>query len=171
MTAKKTRLSESLEDYLEIILDLETTHKVARTKDIAKKMGVQQGTVTGALRSLGEKGLINYRPYSFITLTPVGAKMAREITRRHDVLRDFLFRVLQIDEKQADLTACRMEHAMDKPAVDKLVQFIEFIDNCPRTGDDWVSAFMNFCASDNLDHVDCKACLSDCARQYRQITR
>ncbi len=170
MAAKQSQLSESLEDYLEIILDLETTHKVARTKDIAGKMGVQQGTVTGALKSLGEKGLINYQPYSFITLTPKGAKTAREITRRHDVLKDFLFRVLQIDAEQADTTACRMEHAMDKSSVDKLVQFIDFIDNCPRTGDDWVHAFMNFCATDTLDDVDCKACLSDCTQQYHQST-
>ncbi|MCG2829654.1 MAG: metal-dependent transcriptional regulator, partial [Desulfobacteraceae bacterium] len=32
---KKTDLSESLEDYLEIILNLQNTHKVARSKDIA----------------------------------------------------------------------------------------------------------------------------------------
>jgi len=36
---KKIRLSESLEDYLEIILDLEKTKKVARAKDIAGKWG------------------------------------------------------------------------------------------------------------------------------------
>ena len=168
MTGKQSRLSESLEDYLEIILDLEAIHKVARTKDIAEKMGVQQGTVTGALKSLGEKGLINYQPYSFITLTPKGEKMAREIARRHDVLKDFLFRVLQIDAKKADTTACRMEHAMDKSSVDKLVQFIDFIDNCPRTGGDWVEAFMNYCATDNLDKIDCEACLNTCTKQYYQ---
>ncbi len=166
MAGKQFRLSESLEDYLEIILDLEKTHKVARTKDIANKMGVQQGTVTGALKSLGEKELINYQPYSFITLTPKGEKMAREVARRHDVLKDFLFRVLQINVKKADTIACRMEHAMDKASVDKLVQFIDFIDNCPRTGNDWVQAFMNYCATDNMDEIDCEACLSSCTKQF-----
>jgi Mn-dependent DtxR family transcriptional regulator len=58
---KKAVLSESLEDYLETILDLEKTNKVARVKDIAEKMGVLRGSVTGALKNLAEKKLINYK--------------------------------------------------------------------------------------------------------------
>ncbi len=107
-------LSESLEDYLEVILKLEQAQKVARAKDIAEKMNVQRGSVTGALKNLKEKKLINYEPYSFITLTPKGKKLAREITRRHAVLKDFLSNVLQIDTETAEATACRMEHAIDK---------------------------------------------------------
>ena len=87
---KNIELSESLEDYLEIILNLEQAQKVARAKDIAAKMGVQRGSVTSALKSLKEKKLINYEPYSFVTLTPQGKKLAKEITRRHAVLKDFL---------------------------------------------------------------------------------
>lgn len=40
--AEDPKLSESLEDYLEVILDLEVTHKVARAKDIAEKLGIQR---------------------------------------------------------------------------------------------------------------------------------
>ncbi len=79
MTEKNIGLSESLEDYLEIILDLEKTHKVARTRDIAEKKGVKRGTVTGALKSLGEKGLITYEPYSFVTLTQKVQQLPRRL--------------------------------------------------------------------------------------------
>ena len=48
-------LSESLEDYLETILDLQTTNKVARSKDIAEKMRIKRGSVTGMLKSLAQK--------------------------------------------------------------------------------------------------------------------
>ena len=41
---KDKALSESLEDYLEIILKLEQEQKVARAKDIADRMGVQRGS-------------------------------------------------------------------------------------------------------------------------------
>ncbi|MDM8552867.1 metal-dependent transcriptional regulator, partial [Desulfobacterales bacterium HSG2] len=122
MAEKEMEFSESVEDYLETILDLEKTNKVARAKDIAERMGFRQGSVTGALKNMAEKGLINYEPYSFITLTRKGTKIAREITRRHTVLKDFLFRVLQLDVKKADAVACRMEHDIDKASVDKLVQ-------------------------------------------------
>jgi DtxR family Mn-dependent transcriptional regulator len=166
--AKNSELSESLEDYLEVIWDLEKTNKVARAKDIADKMHVQSATVTGALKNLTEKGFINYEPYHFITLTPKGTKIAKEITRKHDVLKDFLFRVLQLDSDKAEETACRMEHTIDKSSIDKLLKFIEFIDNCPRTGEDWVQSFMNYCATDNLDSVDCDSCLKTCVDAYRR---
>ena len=60
-------LSENLENYLETILVLQNENTVARVKDIAEKLGVLSGTVTSALRTLSDKKLINYKPYSFIT--------------------------------------------------------------------------------------------------------
>jgi DtxR family Mn-dependent transcriptional regulator len=161
-------LSESLEDYLEIILELESVQKVARAKDIADRMGVQRGSVTGALKALVEKKLINYEPYSFITLTPTGKKIAREINRRHGILEDFLVRVLGVEKAQAEETACRMEHAIDKESINKLVHFIEFIDQCPRTGEDWVTAFEQFCATGKRDARDCRTCMDACSERYRE---
>jgi len=164
---KNTVLSESLEDYLEVILELEQDHKVARAKDIAEKMGFQRSSVTGALKSLGEKGLINYAPYSFITLTTKGAKIAKEITRCHNVLKDFLFRVLQTEDEKADAIACRMEHAIDRSTVNMLVKFIDFIDNCPRAGADWIQAFVNFCSTEKPEKKKCKNCLEQCITRYK----
>ncbi len=91
---KKAELSESLEDYLETILELEEEKKVARSKDIADKLGIQRGSVTGALKNLAKKKLIDYEPYGFVTLTDKGKKIAKEIALRHSVIKDFLFRIL-----------------------------------------------------------------------------
>ncbi len=115
-------LTESVENYLEVILNLENTQKVARVKDIADKLSLQRGSVSGALKNLEEKGLINYEPYSFITLTPRGKNIAEEITHRHAVLKDFLLNVLKIEPLIAETTACRMEHVIDKATVERLVQ-------------------------------------------------
>ncbi|CAN2041344.1 DtxR family transcriptional regulator, Mn-dependent transcriptional regulator [Candidatus Magnetomoraceae bacterium gMMP-15] len=163
-----TGLSESLEDYLEIILDLEKKNKVARAKDIADKMGVKRGSVTGALKSLGEKGLINYEPYSYITLTQKGAKIAKEITRRHTIFKDFLFNVVQIDADKADAIACRMEHTVDKSSIDKLLKFINFIYKCPRSGEDWLESFVNYCANQDKDWETCKKCIKKCNTRHNQ---
>ncbi|MEJ2040212.1 MAG: metal-dependent transcriptional regulator, partial [Desulfosarcinaceae bacterium] len=126
------QLSESLENYLEAILELEKTHKVARAKDIADKLNLQRGSVTGALKTLAAGGLINYEPYSFITLTPKGRKIAADITFRHQSIRDFLVKVLQIDTDTAEETACRMEHVVDPKTFERLVCFIQYIFTCPR---------------------------------------
>ncbi len=159
--ATASDLSESMENYLEVILALENETKVARAKDIAEKLQVQRGSVTGALKSLGEKGLINYEPYSFITLTPRGKQIATEITNRHHVLKDFLLNVLQIDAKTAEDNACRMEHAIDKKTIERLVLFIEYIHVCPRAGKDWLKSFINYCRKDESQRAECGQCIDD----------
>jgi len=143
--AKKIGLSESLEDYLEIILALEKTSKVARVKDISEKMGVMRGSVTGALKNLADKGLINYEPYSYITLSRKGAAIAKEITRRHEVIKDFLHNVLLLDTDKAEKNACR-----------------------PRTGDDWLNAFVNYYSKNEHDIRECEDCLKKCVTRYKE---
>ncbi|MBU1342584.1 MAG: metal-dependent transcriptional regulator [Proteobacteria bacterium] len=129
---KKEPLSESLEDYLETILDLQTTKTVARSKDIAEKMDIKRGSVTGMLKKLAENNLVNYEPYGYVTLTPEGKKIALEIERRHIFLKDFLYRILAVDEETADRTACQMEHAMNKLTFQKFRDFVKKIDLCPH---------------------------------------
>ncbi len=162
---KNSNLSESLEDYLEIILELENTNKVARAKDIADKMGVKRGSVTSALKNLSERGLINYEPYSFITLTPEGSNLAKNVVYRHTVIKKFLVNVLQIDESIAEPTACRMEHTVDKLTLERMVSFFDFVFSCPRAGEDWIESFMSSCASDKSTNEEkCKACVDNCLK-------
>lgn len=168
---KNMKLSESLEDYLEVILDLEETNKVARAKDIAERLDIQRGSVTGALKALEEKGLVNYAPYSFITLTGKGNKIARDITRRHKGLRNFLYQVLQVDAETADATACRMEHVIDAQTMDRLMCFFDYVQSCPRTGPDWLKNFVRFCAKETQDPEVCDQCLHDCISRHRQAKK
>lgn len=162
-------LSENLEDYLETILVLQKENAVARVKDIAERLGVLSGTVTSALRSLSNKNLINYKPYSYITLTRKGKTIAEEILRRHNVVKDFLQCVLLLDETKAEENACRMEHSMDKVAINRLVQFIEYIYACPRTGEDWISNFNTFFTQNKISEADCPECLNACLKRYSTL--
>jgi DtxR family transcriptional regulator, Mn-dependent transcriptional regulator len=152
-------LSESLENYLEVILELERTQKVARAKEIADRLQIQPGSVTGALKNLGEKGYVHYEPYSYITLTPKGRRWAEEITYRHRALSNFLLNVLQIDPATAEETACRMEHAIDRQTIDRLVRFIDFIFTCPRAGEQWIQSFADFCTAGRSEKPDCVPCI------------
>ena len=154
-------LSDSLENYLEVILELEKTHKVARAKEIADRLDIQRGSVTGGLKALAEKGYINYKPYSYITLTPKGKTVAKDITHRHGVIKEFLLKVLQIDPAVAEDTACKMEHAIDAATIERLVCFIEYIFTCPRAGEAWIQSFLNYCASEKLNVANCKVCIDE----------
>ncbi|MBW1900187.1 MAG: metal-dependent transcriptional regulator [Deltaproteobacteria bacterium] len=164
---KHIRLSESLEDYLEVILGLEKTKKVARAKDIAERMGVQRGSVTSALKSLKEKGLINYEPYSFVTLTEMGKRIAEEITLSHNELKHLLLNVLKIDEETAEATACRMEHAIDKKSLDRLLSFFDFVYKCPRAGEEWMRSFASYCSSGKPGWEICGQCIEKCKTAHQ----
>jgi DtxR family Mn-dependent transcriptional regulator len=143
-------LSASLEDYLEVIFHLEQSNRVARAKDIADQMNVQRASVTGALKALACRGLINYSPYSYITLTPPGRSIAKDIIRRHDTLKDFFVTALQMEPDDAEANACRIEHAIDPLAIDRLVRFLE-----------WFEAFARYCQK-GIQTSNCESCLKIC---------
>lgn len=154
-------ISSNLEDYLETIFTLEAAHSAARAKDIADQMGVQRASVTNALQKLAKQGLINYEPYSSVTLTPEGFRVATRIAHRHKVLSDFLHRVLNIRQELAEETACRLEHGIDDESLEALIQFVRFLTRCPRTGADWIASFQNSCAEPG-SCPDCAACIEAC---------
>lgn len=131
MTTKEV-LSSSLEDYLEAIFHIVAQKQAARGKDIAQRLGVNNSSVTGALRVLGEKGLINYAPYDIITLTAEGKRVSEDIIRRHEALHDFFVKVLSVDGEIADRAACDMEHALPAEILGRLTQFLRFIERCPH---------------------------------------
>ena len=138
-------ISHKLEDYLEAIFNLMAEHRAARVTDIAEQMGVQMPTVTGVLKHLAEHGLVNYKPYHHVTLTPYGVEVARGMVRRHDVLKKFLAKVLALPDEVANRDACGMEHALSEETLDRLIKFLQFIENQPRTGRALVERFRRSC--------------------------
>jgi DtxR family Mn-dependent transcriptional regulator len=129
----QSELSESLEDYLEAILDIEGEKQAARPKDIALRLQVAPPSVTAALQNLGRRGLVNYAPYDVVTLTPRGRYLARDVRRRHDALERFFGDFLQLDPSEADDLACRMEHQLSPQALKRLVKLMDFIETCPHS--------------------------------------
>jgi DtxR family Mn-dependent transcriptional regulator len=107
-------LTASMEDYLEAILLLEKKHRVARVKDIAERLSVRMPSVTGALKSLKSRSLIEYEKNSFINLTPKGMKLAKSVLQRHEILVEFFSLGLGLEGESAEAQACRMEHAIDQ---------------------------------------------------------
>jgi DtxR family Mn-dependent transcriptional regulator len=152
-------LSASLEDYLETIYNLIERNKVARSRDIAREMEVTGASVTGALRALAEKKLVNYAPYELITLTAEGKRLARKVVCRHEALKAFFVTVLGMDDKEAGDNACRIEHAASEQLMERLSKFAEFIHVCPRAGSRWLEGFGYFC-----EHPGCGHSLEECER-------
>jgi len=170
-TMKKTRgITASQEDYLEAIFHIAAEKQAARAKDIAKKLKVNMSSVTGALQALVNKGLINYAPYELITLTSEGKKIAEDVVRRHEVLRDFFLRILGADSREAGENACRVEHAVSRSILDRIIKFMEFLEVCPRAGKSFIEAFKEYCEA-GLDQKACVRCSFQSLEELKEKRR
>lgn len=150
-------LTSTMEDYLEAIFDLDKDKKVVRVKDIAKRLDVKMPTVTSMLKTLNDRGLVNYEKYEYVELTNTGEDVGREMHRRHRILFQFLTDILKIDHPTADEEACKMEHTLSESTLDSLTDFMQFIQTCPRAGESWLRYFEEF---RRVGHVPerCDAC-------------
>ena len=147
VASKSDNLSASLEDYLEAILNLAGESNFARSRDIAELLGVSRSSVTGALRVLKKKGLANYKPYDYVTLTEPGRAAAAEIAKKHNILKSFFINVLGVESDVAQQAACKAEHTLGPGIITKLLCFIEFVTQSSKNGCDLSNEFQKFCKS------------------------
>ena len=162
-----TELSPTLEDYVGTIYRIERQQRVARPRDISEAQNVAGSTVTAALQSLAEKGLVNYEPYGLITLTDEGRGKAEELAMRHRIIKDFLEKVLRLDRGRAECTACGMEHAVDREALERLVCFLAFIEHRSRDSARWLDDFRDF-IQEGADGQTCKECVKEYMKVLQQ---
>jgi DtxR family Mn-dependent transcriptional regulator len=153
--AEMMQLSASLEDYLEAIYHTVEAKGAARAKDIVMRLGVHNSSVTQALKSLAEKELVYYAPYDTITLTPSGEAIAKDVVKRHVTLRKFLGTVLSLPAQEADEGACRMEHCISQPILDRIVKFVEYFEQCPANDIRWDPGAGYFCGKKQENTGNC----------------
>ena len=122
---KKSTVSASIQDYLEAILNLSEQYSTVRITDLARSLQISKASVTGMVSSMVQQKLIEHNKYGPIALTKAGKDEASNVRYRHKVIKDFLTRILGVDNKTAEREACRMEHAISFDTTEKLVHFLE----------------------------------------------
>ena len=156
--AAETKLSASLEDYLEAIYQVIAEKQLARPKDLAIRLQVAPSSVTHALQALVSRGLVEHAPYEAVTLTEQGEKTARVVVHRHEVLTEFFSDVLAVDAPEAAECACRVEHAISDTVLERLVEFINYEKRCHHGGATWVEGKGFICHSPLHDSDLCGSC-------------
>lgn len=137
---EQNRINKIEEEYLKTIYQLIQKKGKARVSDIAKKLSIRPASVTEMIQKLHKKGFVSYERYNPITLTLDGEVLAKTVAKRHEILNEFLQRVLGIEKKIAAEDACKMEHVIHPETITQLMNFLKFIRKTPT--------FMNW---QNLD--------------------
>ncbi len=106
-------LSLPQQNYVEAISDLIENHGHAHTTEIAKLLKIKKPSVTEAISRLVEIGVVQ--------------KLGNELMHRHKTLQEFMRDVLEMDPKEADETACRIEHSASPKFIKRLLLLKEFI--------------------------------------------
>lgn len=118
-------VSASMQDYLEVILNLTENEESVRVTDIANKLNIAKASVNQTVNKLKNLGLVQQQVYGPVELTTKGRAIAEKVRRRHRKLREFLVDVLGVDKTVAERDACLMEHAISTETMQKLTEFLD----------------------------------------------
>ncbi len=138
------KLSDTLEMYLKTILILEREYNPVRPSQIANVRGVTAASVTEAIHTLQDRGLILRHAHRGVRLSAEGRRMAQRIEGRYEVLRYFLTEVLGVAETLARRDACEIEHVASRETMDRLTAFVEYVHRCKMNVPEVISHFHDY---------------------------
>ncbi|MFB6158238.1 MAG: metal-dependent transcriptional regulator [Candidatus Nanohalobium sp.] len=108
---------KSREDYLRAIYEL-GDEEGTTTSELAEHLDVSDASASEAIQKLEEDNLVCRAPYRGFTLSPIGKAEAQKVARKHQVLREFLEKTLEVEkaEEQADA----IEHSITEETAEKI---------------------------------------------------
>jgi DtxR family transcriptional regulator, Mn-dependent transcriptional regulator len=109
-------ITQSIQDYLKHIYELNENGGSASTNDIAARLNIAPASVTGMLQRLAnaKPPLVVYKKHQGVTLTKSGEKAALEVIRHHRLLESFLVNTLGYSWDEVHREADKLEHVISE---------------------------------------------------------
>ena len=98
----------------------------ARVSDIARELNITRGSVSINLRALKKRGLVMQDEHHMVKLSPVGEQIVGAVAAKRVALKALLHEVLRIDEAQAEIDSCKIEHLVSDATREHLAAFLKF---------------------------------------------
>ncbi|MCB9506722.1 MAG: metal-dependent transcriptional regulator [Myxococcales bacterium] len=117
----------SAENYLKAIYHLVGTRDArVKTKELAGHLGVSLPSVTSMLRTLADRGLVDYEAYRGAALTSHGELAALAVIRKHRLVESFLVATLGYRWDEVHDEAELLEHAVSDDLAARIERFLGF---------------------------------------------
>lgn len=109
-------MTQSIQDYLKRIYELNENGGAASTNDLANRLNIAPASVTGMLQKLANSTppLVIYKKHQGVTLTANGEKAALEVIRHHRLLETFLVNTLGYSWDEVHCEADKLEHVISE---------------------------------------------------------
>ncbi len=125
-------VQQNREDYLRTIYGLwENNDKTIRSVDIAQYLGISKASVSEMLRKLAKRKFIKIKPYSYVSFTAQGLRLAKKLMYKHRIIEVFLLNFLGVGKDKVHAEAHRLEHGFSDQVIKKLAKFINNPKYCP----------------------------------------
>src|ERR1700733_8318088 len=123
-------VTESMEDYLECIFDLENSKGYACVSDVAEALRLNRASTSIMVKRLGKLGFLRYEPYRGFALTPEGVRVAEKIRKRHAMLTD-LFELMGLDPREHLSDIEGLEHHLSDRAFRRFAELASHLRSHP----------------------------------------
>src|SRR5256886_9999994 len=125
-------LSATVEEYLEMIYNMNMEDEVVIGARLAEKFRVAPPTVTEMLKRLVRDGYVEMDNRRQVTLTEAGNQAAEAVLRRHRLTERFLVDMLGMQWHQVHEEACRLEHFISGAVEARVVTTLNHPSTCPH---------------------------------------
>jgi DtxR family Mn-dependent transcriptional regulator len=96
----------------------------ARVSDIAKELAITRGSVSINLRTLKKRGYVVTDEHRMVRLSPKGLEVVQAVQSKKAAFKSFLTGVLGVEEHQAEVDSCKVEHLISDETAERLAQFV-----------------------------------------------
>ncbi|WP_144060463.1 metal-dependent transcriptional regulator [Archaeoglobus sulfaticallidus] len=120
---------ERVEEYLEAIYDIqESSNRLVKTTELAKKLDVKPSSVTEMILKLKDSGYVDYQPYRGVMLTKKGYDVAKRIKKYHKIFETFFTEFLGLNEEESHNLSCELEHHVSDEVAEKICMIVSSSD-------------------------------------------
>ncbi|MFC1733904.1 metal-dependent transcriptional regulator [candidate division KSB1 bacterium] len=118
-------MSVPIENFLKAVYQKQyDDQEKAISSKLALELRVSNAAITDMAKKLHQSNLINYKKYNEIKLTEYGKKIALKVIRKHRLWELFLFKVLNLSERDIHIEAELLEHQTTDYLINRIDEYL-----------------------------------------------
>lgn len=103
----------------------EKYHDSVRAVDIANELGFSKPSVSRAMSILKEDGYVISDERGYLSLSEKGMNITKKVYEKHSVFLRLFKDYAQVDNKTAELDACKIEHVISDETYEGIKKFLD----------------------------------------------
>lgn len=155
-------VTHSAAHHLVAIAELLDTHGYARVSDVARLLEITRGSVSVTLKGLKQRGLVTEDEHRHIGLSEEGMRIAKSIQARKKVMKKLFTDVFGVDEEQADIDTCKIEHLVSNRTARRVTHFLRFVESGEPEATAFVEGLRRFEMRCGGNPEECPCCDDVC---------